>query len=257
LETTLGFTSRTYDGYPIYGQADQGFACGLNITCIATTDNFATVGSTLVGDTTQYESFGPISGRAMSLGLKWAPYISGTKIPGSSGPTLTFNLDLDLRHYIKITRRMLFAIRLYGFRATGNLPDVLAFGGLDTLRNLPIYGIYGNTAAFANVEFRFPLIDLLATPILGFTEIRGKLFFDVGGAALKNQPFSFYENGKLTCAALPNGAIQSTGCSTADYGFGVGVNFLGLPLRFDFSRLWNMKQSIGPYRTFFYIAPEF
>ena len=53
-------------------------------------------------------------------------------------------MTLDLRHYFKITRRSLIAVRLYGFRATGNLPDVLSFGGLDTLRTLPIYGIYGN-----------------------------------------------------------------------------------------------------------------
>ena len=122
-------------------------------------------------------------------------------------------------------------MRLYGFRATGALPDVLSFGGLDTLRNIDIYGISGNTAAFANLEFRFPLIDLLATPILGLREIRGKVFFDIGGAAYKNQDFTFYQDGQLV-----NGI--------ADYGFGISLNFLGLPLHFDFSRLWNFKQLV-------------
>jgi len=172
------------------------------------------------------------------------PNVSGTKVPGSDSSTLTLDLTADLRHYFKLTRRSLIAMRLYGFRATGALPDVLSFGGLDTLRNLPIYGISGNTAAFANMEFRFPLIDFLATPILGFREIRGKAFIDVGGAAYKNQPFQFYEAGRLK-----NGL--------ADYGFGVGLNFLGLPLHFDFSRQWDFKNSLSSFKTFFYIGPEF
>ena len=258
LEGTAGFTSRKYDGYPVYGEAPLSVPCGVNIVCIPTSNNFPTIGANLVGDTTQYESFGPISGRALSLGVRWSPYVSGTKLPGSSGSTLTLNLTADLRHYFKLTRRTLIAMRLYGFRATGDLPDVLAFGGLDTLRNLPIYGMFGNTAGFANVELRFPLIDLLATPILGFREIRGKVFVDVGGAALKNQPFEFWKDNQLTCKVFPGtDIVQSSGCSTADYGFGIGVNFIGLPLHFDFSRQWNFKNSIGSYKTFFYIGPEF
>ena len=238
LEGSVGFLSRKYDGYPIVFPETQQLAY------IQTKNDFPTVGGKLIGDTVQYESFGPISGRALQLGLSWSPYISGTQIPGEDSTTLTFDMTADLRHYFKITRRSLIAMRLYGFRATGSLPDVLSFGGLDTLRNLPIYGISGNTAAFANFEFRFPLIDLLATPILGLTQIRGKAFFDIGGAAYKNQNFECYADGQLqNCIA--------------DYGFGLSLNFLGFPLHFDFSRLWNFKQSIGGFKTFFYIGPEF
>jgi hypothetical protein len=238
LENQVGFLSRKYDGYPVVDKDTQ------QLSYIATSNDFPNIGTKIVGDTTQYESFGPISGRAMSLGVSWSPYVSGTKIPGEDSSTLTLDLTADLRHYFKILPRTLFAVRLYGFRATGALPDVLSFGGLDTLRNIDIYGISGNTAAFANLEFRFPLIDFLATPILGFREIRGKAFFDIGGAAYKNQNFSCYANGQLqNCIS--------------DYGFGISLNFLGLPLHFDFSRLWNFKQSIGAFKTFFYIGPEF
>jgi WD40-like Beta Propeller Repeat len=261
LEGALGYTSRKYDGYPVYGNPDIGVLCGFNITCIASNNSYPTIGATLVGDTVQYESFGPISGRAVQLGAKWSPYVSGTKIPGTSGSTLSLDFSLDYRHYFKILPRTLIAARIYGFHATGSLPDVIAFGGLDTLRNLPIYGIYGNTGGWANFEFRFPLIDLLATPILGFREIRAKIFTDIGGAALKNQPFAFWKNDQLTCAVItPAGGdpiVQASGCTTADYGFGIGVNFLGLPLHFDFSRQWNVKKTFGNYRTFFYIGPEF
>ena len=127
--------------------------------------------------------------------MSWAPYIgSGDTIPGSTGSTLTFDANIDLRHYFKITKRSLFAMRLYGFRASGRLPDLLAFGGVDTLRTFNVYGLVGNTAGFFNLEFRFPLIDFLATPILGFSEIRGKVFIDVAGAALKGQPWQFWSD---------------------------------------------------------------
>jgi len=238
LEGSLGFLSRKYDGYPVVDKETQ------TLSYIPTSNNFPTIGAKLVGDTTQYESFGPISGRALSLGVTWSPYVSGTKLPGENSSTVTLDLVGDLRHYFRILPRTLIAMRLYGFRATGALPDVLSFGGLDTLRNIDIYGISGNTAAFANVEFRFPLIDLLATPILGFREIRGKAFIDVGGAAYRNQTFKFYQNGRLKDGL-------------ADYGFGISLNFLGLPLHFDFSRQWNFKQSFGSFKTFFYIGPEF
>ncbi|MFY9549919.1 MAG: hypothetical protein WAU32_02110 [Thermoanaerobaculia bacterium] len=250
LEGTLGFISRQYDGYPVFDTANN------QIVGIPTTNNYPRIGARFVGDTTQYEFFGPISGRRLSFEANWAPYIQGTKLPGQSGSTLTLDLALDLRHYFKITRRSLLAARLYGFRSTGNLPDVLAFGGLDTIRALPYYGIFGNSAGFFNLEFRFPLIDLLATPILGFREIRGKAFIDVGGAALKNQPFQFWSNHRLCGNGFPQGCNGSVG-GFSDWGFGVQTNFLGLPLHFDFAKLWDFKQSQSGFKLFFYIGPEF
>jgi len=239
LEGSVGFLSRKYDAYPIFDKTT-----GL-ISFIPTSNDFPQLGVKLIGDTAQYESFGPIAGRRLSLGVNWAVSTGGTKLPGSSGgSTLSLDLTADLRHYFKITRRSLLALRLYGFRASGDLPNVLAFGGLDTLRNIPVYGIFGNTAAFANVEFRFPLIDLLATPILGFREIRGKAFIDIGGAALKDQPWQFWQDHRL-----------KDGLS--DYGFGVQTNFLGLPLHFDFSRQWDFKSSLSNFKLVFYIGPEF
>jgi hypothetical protein len=240
LEGSVGFLSRKYDGYPEIVDTPEG----QRIIGVTAKNDFPQFGAKLVGDTAQYESFGPISGRRLSLGVTWAPYTGGTKIEGESSTTLTLDLTADLRHYFKITKRSLFAVRLYAFQATGNLPDVLAFGGLDTLRRIDVNGIFGNTAGFANIEFRFPLIDLLATPILGFREIRGKAFIDVGGAALKNQNWQFWHDHQLVDGL-------------ADYGFGIQTNFLGLPLHFDFSRQWDFKKSLSNFKLSFYIGPEF
>ena len=268
LEGSVGFLSRKYDGYPVWVNTEAGSGA----VFLPTENNFPTFGGKLVGDTTDYEEFGPISGRKLSLGVSYSPFTGGTKLPDTSGSTLTFDTTLDLRHYFKITRRSLIAARLYGFRASGNLPDVLSFGGIDTLRALPVYGIYGNTAAFLNVEFRFPVIDFIATPILGFRDIRGKAFVDVGGAALKGQPFQFWSDYTL-CGIRGVGVPGCNGSNggLADYGFGIELNFLGLPLHFDFARQWNFKGPLGPvqckatglkdscsnFTLVFYIGPSF
>ena len=272
LEGSLGFVSRKYDAYPLWVNTDAGSG----VASIASENNFPLFGVKLVGDTTQYESFGPISGRRLSIGLSYAAFTGGTELPGSSGPTLSFDMTADLRHYFKLTQRSLIAVRLYGFRATGNLPDVLAYGGLDTLRALPYYGIFGNSAAFFNAELRIPLIDFVATPILGMQNIRAKGFVDVGGAALKDQPWQFWSDYTL-CGIAGIGVPGCNGSSggLADYGFGLAVDFLGLPLHFDFVRQWNFKGTLSPAQCFatglvqnlgdscsnfkfiFYIGPDF
>jgi hypothetical protein len=273
LEGSVGFVDRKYDAYPLWVNGPNG---GSGVVYAPSQNNFPLFGAKLIGDTTQYESFGPISGRRLSIGLSYAPFTGGTEIPGSSGGTLTFDMTADLRHYFKLTQRSLIAMRLYGFRATGNLPDALSYGGLDTLRALPYYGIVGNSAAFFNLELRIPLIDFVATPILGMYNIRAKGFVDVGGAALKNQPWQFWSDYTL-CGI---GGVDVAGChgssgGLADYGFGLSVDFLGLPLQFQFVRQWNFKGTLTPAQCFatglvqnlgdscsnfkfiFYIGPEF
>ena len=71
--------------------------------------------------------------------------------------------------------------------------------------------IYGNNVFWVNVEFRFPLVDVIALPFLQFGGIRGRAYFDVGGAWLKGQPFQFWnsQNG-LPRTASPTTASAST-----------------------------------------------
>ncbi|HTR02065.1 MAG TPA: hypothetical protein VMN82_02630 [Thermoanaerobaculia bacterium] len=267
VEGSVGFVSRKYDAYPVWVNGPDGAG---GIVSLNSENNFPLFGAKLIGDTVQYQSFGPISGRALSLGLAYAPFTGGTELPGTTGPTLSFDMTADLRHYFKLTERSLLAARLYGFRATGKLPDVLAFGGLDTLRAFPYYGLVGNSAAFLNLELRIPLIDFLATPILGISEIRGKGFIDIGGAALKDQPWRFWSDYTLCGGGGVPGCNGSSG-GLSDYGFGLSLNFLGLPLHFDFARQWNFKQALpasqclalgletncGNFKFIFYIGPDF
>ncbi len=140
---------------------------------------------------------GPALGQPLRVSASWAPDLKKGELDPDTGKaansqTLTQDVSVDIRHYFKITARSLIAVRLFGARSTGNFPNVYYFGGLDTLRGLDFREQIGNTIAYANFEYRFPLIDFLAFPFGGFRNIRGHFFIDVGGAALKDQKFRFW-----------------------------------------------------------------
>ncbi|PYQ37484.1 MAG: hypothetical protein DMF55_00595, partial [Acidobacteria bacterium] len=117
---------------------------------------------------------------------------------------------------------------------------------LDTLRGLDFREQIGNTIGYANLEFRFPLIDVLALPIGAFRNIRGQIFVDVGGAALKDQKFVFWDSHEKQ---LIDGK--------ASYGMGFQLSLLGLDLHWDFAKLWDFKKTLSGLRTSFYIGAQF
>src|SRR5262249_50697881 len=121
----------------------------------------------------------------------------GSDIVSKHGGTLTQGIELDLRHYFRITRRSTFAVRLFGARSTGNFPTIYYFGGLDTLRAFDYASEIGNEIAFGNFEYRFPLIDQIRLfGVLAFNNIRGRFFFDIGAAHLHDdpEPFRFWNS---------------------------------------------------------------
>jgi Tol biopolymer transport system component len=242
LEGQLGYFSRSID-YPV--QNPDG-----TIGFLSLNNNFPLVTGALVGDTTLYREWGPLAGHRFRIG---GSYMYDTKKGNygdfqvaNPGSTLSADVTLDYRQYIKVTARSLFAFRLFGARATGNLPNIYYFGGLDTLRGLDYASVIGNTIAYANFEYRFPLIDFLAFPIGGFRNIRGRVFFDVGGGAIKDQPFRFWD---ASNHQLINGV--------AAYGYGLELTLLGLQLHWDFSKLTDLKHAQGGLKTSFYIGAAF
>ena len=200
-------------------------------------DDFPFVRAGLVGDSAIYASYGPISGRRWRLDATYAPDFD-------NHGTLFTSLALDARQYIAVTQRSNLALRLYGALSDGNQPSIYSIGGLDTLRGFGYRQLAGDRVFFANVEYRFPLIDLLATPIFAFQGIRGRVFFDVGGAWYSDEGFQFARDGRLQDAV-------------AAYGFGFTVNFYGLGLNWDFSKEYDLKDSGDSYRTDFYIGTRF
>ncbi|MEM6454361.1 MAG: BamA/TamA family outer membrane protein [Acidobacteriota bacterium] len=191
-------------------------------------------------DSSIFASYGAVAGRRIRVSSSWAPDTA------ESG-TLTATTFIDARQYIPITRRSNFAFRAFGLTSEGDFPDVTFIGGLDTLRGFRVREFGGFRAFYANAEFRFPLIDVLATPILQFQSVRGVVFFDVGAAWFPDiSDFDFYNSDE---DRLEDGV--------AAYGFGFTIRFLGLDLNWDFAKLYDFQDSADGFETSFWIGRRF
>ena len=229
LDTGIGYENRNY-ALPVSDLQGNLFLINFN-------DSFPVASTTFSGDSTIFKQFGPVSGRRYEISTSFAPDIK-------RGGTLSNDYTIDARQYLQVTSRSLLAARLFVGYSRGNVPNFYYFGGLNTLRGYDFRSIVGNQAAFANFEFRFPLIDVIATPILAFTGVRGDLFFDVGGAKFNGQPYTFWKNGRLVDGA-------------ASVGYGLSFSFWGLELHWDFAKRTDLKGSYGKKRMEFWIGETF
>ncbi len=231
-EIGVGYIYRK-DAIPVQGEDP------FNPDFVTFTDDFPILQGALVGDSSLFSSYGPVSGRRWRLGAAYA-------LDRKESGTLFNSIDLDVRQYVPLTRRSNLAFRAFAGQSTGNRPSPFYIGGLDTLRGIGFRTLSGDRAFFANAELRFPLIDVLATPILAFRNIRGVLFFDVGGAWYHEfEGFRFY-----------NGDTKRLQDAIASYGFGVTAQLFGLDLNWDFARRYDLKEA-SDFQTTFWIGTRF
>ncbi|MDY7092595.1 MAG: collagenase [Acidobacteriota bacterium] len=223
---------------PVFGVDDQGFVFLQGFQSVS--DDFPQLSASLINDATVFATYGPVSGSRWRVDGFYAPDLD------ESG-TLYVGATVDGRKYIPVTRRSNLAMRLYAGVIDGNRAGFFSIGGLDTLRGFDYRALSGDRVAFANIEYRFPLIDYIATPILQFQGIRGRFFLDVGAAWFDDGPdFNFYDS--------DNSRLED---GVAAYGFGFSVRFFGLNLNWDLSKQWNFEDSSDGYRTDFYIGTRF
>jgi hypothetical protein len=219
---------------------------------IPRSDDYPEIEVALVGDSTVYGQFGPLSGRRYRIGASYAPDFDKEEtlhLDGSLSSTLTQTVSLDFRQYYQVSRRSNLAIRVFGAASEGNFPTPVYFGGLDTVRGFEFRELVGDHGFFANVEYRFPVFDYLIGPFLNFRGIRGRFFLDVGGAWFDaaGQNFDFWDSDESRL----KDAVSS-------YGWGLTLNFSGLQLNWDFAKRWDFKDSLDDgYETSFWIGTQF
>lgn len=137
------------------------------------------VGTTaLVGDTTRYQEFGPFQGKRFRLQALFAPHLSGD----SDGDWIEYRGDF--RAYKQATRRSSLALRVASVYNNGDRESLYGFGGVNQLRGFGFREFFGSRMAWANLEFRYPLLDELRFPVVALTGIRGFFFVDAGAAWL-------------------------------------------------------------------------
>ncbi len=172
--------------------------------------------------------------------------IEGTRINITVGNTFDFAFSnvnyltglLDIRHYFRLSLRTAYAVRFLSLFNEGRETRQFYFGGSWDLRGYRRWSLRGRRIFLLSQELRFPLIDLIGVKLpyfsLGFSQIRGALFFDVGQAW--NDDFG-----------TPKGS------------FGVGTRLpLGfLALRWDFGKTTDFSKVSKGYFTQFFFGWDF
>ncbi len=255
VEGILGFAWRRMD---VPWIAPDGSAAGI----ARTSDDYPYVALDLVGDTVRWQSFGPWQGHRFRVGVTAWEFVSGDR-DGESGRTYR----LDFRGYQRITARSLVAVRLAGVVQSGEGGTLRAIGGIDELRGFRFREFVGDSAAIANVELRFPLVDAIRFPWGGtLGPIRAAIFLDAGAAWFEDALHVDTRTGRLVrgrAAWDPElGVLREFRTRDDDgrwrdlhgsAGIAVEVPLLGLPCTWSFARRYDGKGLAGT-RTDFYIA---
>jgi outer membrane protein assembly factor BamA len=215
----------------------------------------------LVGETTRFAEFGPLSGSTYSLSAEVAPSLGGAL--GRQ------TVQADVRKYIRLgSTTSVLAARAHAYYSRGDNPGIFYFGGNQELRGYNYLSLSGNQGFFANLELRVPLINLAATPIGILGPVRGTLFAGMGGAHYRGETYDFassdpgtsyvncIEGNELACVfGEPVDGFHLVN-GRASWGFGLQAFVLGYPLHFDWSKLTDFKVS-SPWRFSFWIGYDF
>ena len=209
------------------------------------------LGVSYIQETTRFRQFGPLAGSTVRATFNYSP--GGRFLSRQT-------IDVDARKYFQLSGSSLFALRLRGFRSVGENPDLFWFGGNGDMRGYPYLGFVGHRGFYGNAELRFPLVNALFTPIGFFGGVRGTFFFNVGGAAYNNQPFSpFSFSGESRISRIDGSLIDGIGLgdAVASYGIGVTMNMFGIPFHFDWSKLTDFSHTLPGTEFDFWIGYDF
>ncbi|MBZ5638432.1 MAG: hypothetical protein LAO51_06685 [Acidobacteriia bacterium] len=250
VEGSVGYLDRSQDY--ILGISGVDPNTGLAVLdTVNIKDRFALFSTSLTGDTTRYQEWGPFQGKRFDVGVTYGADAGGT-IPGN-----LVEYSLDFRAYKQLTRRSLLALRIAGVDSAGGRPTYYALGGINQLRGYNFRDFFGTRVAWSNLELRFPLVDQLRFPFGAIRSIRGFLFMDVGAAWFNDG--SFYDpelagvggvrsgvdiNGKPVQFKLwdsANGRFQD---GRGSYGWGIQFLFIG-GLQFNWA--WSQRMAYTRY----------
>ncbi len=208
----------------------------------------------VVEETTRFREFGPLSGHTFSLAFEYAPSLGGS--------LSRHTVDGDVRHYQRVgNTSLVLATRLRGFYSSGERPDLFYFGGNMELRGFPYYSLAGNQGFFANAEIRFPVIDVMKTPLGILGPVRGSAYLGIGGAKFKGEQYRFSSSDpgvSYVRDAVFGEPVSGFHLVDGRASYGVGLQFFlfGYPLHFDWSKLTDLKVK-APSRFDFWIGFDF
>ena len=250
VSLTAGITDQDRWNYKFDEETDS-----LSIASVDYTEPFATL--SFSWDSVAYAAYGPQHGTVFDM------YVREEFNQNTS-------YSMDMRTYREITRRSLLAFRVIGNYSDGDTPSVYALGGNDALRGDYDYQEFlGSRRVLTQMEWRFPLVDVLRLPGgVGFGNIRGSLFVDVGGSWFNDDKFEWdfqpalpgdlqtaVDNGTPQEIVDPdneffNPALPSSDFLIGAYGFQVSMNLLGMDVHWTWSKRTNFDSSSDSLLSF-------
>ena len=132
-----------------------------------------------IQDNSIWGSTGPIDGSRLRLLLGYTSDIKYSNVN-------YYSFIADYRKYFRLGQRFTLATRAAIFVNHGKEARRYIAGGSWDLRGWNRWSIRGEKLWLSSIEFRYPFIDQLYIRFpffgLGFTSIRGAIYFDAGGA---------------------------------------------------------------------------
>ncbi len=178
----------------------------------------------LVGETTRFKYFGPVSGSTFSVSVQQAVPVSDSFLSNTT-------MRADLRKYLHLGGDALFAFRLKLFGSYGKTPYVTYFGGNNEIRSAYYYSLTGTEAWFGNLEFRIPIVHQWTTLLGLLGPVRGTLFADIGRSTMKGYPAKYFRYVGIDENGIPIGYEYE---AVGSFGFGFQAYFLGFPIHIEF-----------------------
>lgn len=198
-----------------------------------------------VNDTVLYGYYGPVSGSRY--------YVYATNAVPLFPKGLSYTtLALDWRKYWQIAPEYQFAMRVEGLRSMGEDKQVFELGGYSSVRGFRDFSRLGSSAAFTNLEFRFPFITALGVvgPLpLGFFNLRGAAFADVGAVWNEDERLRLSQRDPVTGTRRAQDLMLSAGV-------GARSNLGFLLLKLDVAWPYDLDQWGRP-RYHFSLSPQF
>lgn len=212
--------------------------------------NLLSASFSLVGETTRFNYYGPMSGNTFRLSISQA-------LPVSDNFLRNTTLEADLRQYLYLGMDTLFAFRFEGFASRGKNPFINYYGGNNQVRSVYYYSIIATEGWYANAEFRFPLVNAASTLIGQIGPVRGVFFFDISRSKIKGYPAKIYE-------FIPGEGYKPFD-AIGSYGYGFEFFLLGIPIHLEFVKKLVFPDiskpfdysSIGKFETKFWIGFDF
>lgn len=176
---------------------------------------------------------GPLGGRRLNVSFGNTLDLQGSRYESTT-------LHFDVRNYLTLTDRVIFAQRFVSRTAWGSDLQLFYLGGAWDLRGYGFREFAGKRTLLLNNELRFPLIDrfVLTFPVgtIEFPLFRGSLFMDAGNVS---------------------GFLEETGW-LGSLGAGVEMNLGYLPVgRVNFSRRTDFKKVGNDIHVDFFLGFNF